>query len=350
MRIQSILLFTLLSIFSINSAWSAKLVFAIDLIRHGDRTPIEVIPTSPYHWAQGLGQLTAEGMQQEFQLGTALRKKYVYEYRLLPPNYVKETMYVRSTDFDRTLMSADSLLLGLYPDGTGPHLTPSDTPALPHAYQPIPIHTVPVDADQIMIDRVTAHPQAALASIATTPEWEQKNAALKSNYSRWSLATGIAIHSLSQLLLLGDTVFIYQKHHAKLPAGLSKADAQQIIAAGHWAFTTLYQSKAIANNGGQKLLSTIATYLQQASNKQTPLRYVLLSGHDTNILSVMSAMHTPLSEPPPYASDLNFALYATTANQYYVEVSYNGQPVTMPGCGGVKCSLSQFMTLAHISS
>src|SRR5436189_131685 len=82
----------------------AKLVFALDLIRHGDRTPTENISAIPYLWSEGLGQLTAKGMQEEYELGVKLRKKYVDDYHLLPKYYRSETLYVRSTNFDRTLM------------------------------------------------------------------------------------------------------------------------------------------------------------------------------------------------------------------------------------------------------
>jgi len=33
-----------------------KLIFAIDVIRHGDRNPTIDIPTEPHHWVEGLGQ------------------------------------------------------------------------------------------------------------------------------------------------------------------------------------------------------------------------------------------------------------------------------------------------------
>ncbi|RYW28888.1 histidine phosphatase family protein, partial [Legionella pneumophila] len=61
-----------------------KLIFAVDIIRHGDRTPIVALPTVNYQWQEGLGQLTAEGMQQEYKMGVAFRKKYIEESHLLP--------------------------------------------------------------------------------------------------------------------------------------------------------------------------------------------------------------------------------------------------------------------------
>lgn len=128
-----------------------KLIMSIDLIRHGDRTAIVAFLKAPYREKIGSGELTAKGMQQEFQLGRRLRKIYVENYHLLPSRYHKDTLYVRSTDFDRTLMSAQAFLLGLYPLGTGPYLDARQS-ALPAAYQPIPIHTVPQELDNLFFN------------------------------------------------------------------------------------------------------------------------------------------------------------------------------------------------------
>ncbi len=54
-----------------------KVIFAIDLIRHGDRTPAFNMPKSDYQWPQGLGELTPTGMAQELALGQQRRKVYV---------------------------------------------------------------------------------------------------------------------------------------------------------------------------------------------------------------------------------------------------------------------------------
>ena len=55
------------------------------------------------------------GTQQHFQLGRLIRKRYTVEHQLISPNYTRDEVYVRSTDFDRTLMSALSQLSGLFP-------------------------------------------------------------------------------------------------------------------------------------------------------------------------------------------------------------------------------------------
>src|ERR1700722_18021100 len=92
-----------------NSAIAAngKMIFAVDIIRHGARSPIDEMPAAPHKWPQGLGQLSPLGMKQEYERGTEFRKRYVDQYQLLPAEYNAETMYVQSSDIDRTLMSAE---------------------------------------------------------------------------------------------------------------------------------------------------------------------------------------------------------------------------------------------------
>lgn len=94
---------------------SSQLLLAIDLIRHGDRTPLHEIPTSPHTWKLGLGTLTAAGAAQEFKLGRHLRGLYIDRYHLLSDQCRSASIHVRTTDRNRTIMSAAALLRGLYP-------------------------------------------------------------------------------------------------------------------------------------------------------------------------------------------------------------------------------------------
>jgi lysosomal acid phosphatase len=75
-------------------------------------------------------------------LGQWLRQRYS---EFLPEVYSRENIYVRSTDVDRTLMSAASNLAGLYlPEGDQKWNGKID-------WQPIPIHTVPERMDEVLM-------------------------------------------------------------------------------------------------------------------------------------------------------------------------------------------------------
>ncbi|XP_050293014.1 venom acid phosphatase Acph-1-like [Anthonomus grandis grandis] len=89
------------------------------LYRHGDRTPetTTLYPSNPYYaesnyYPYGYGQLTNEGKLREYQLGIALRNRYI---NFLGKNFNMSIIDVRSTDYNRTKMSSELLTAGLWP-------------------------------------------------------------------------------------------------------------------------------------------------------------------------------------------------------------------------------------------
>uniref|UniRef100_A0A8D0H8N2 acid phosphatase n=1 Tax=Sphenodon punctatus TaxID=8508 RepID=A0A8D0H8N2_SPHPU len=112
------------------------------VFRHGDRTPFENFPTNLYNesdWPQGFGQLTKIGMQQHYEFGQHLRNRYS---NFLNATYNRHEIYVRSTDYDRTIMSAQANLAGLFPP-TGSQIWHPEI-----LWQPIPVHVVPMSHDR----------------------------------------------------------------------------------------------------------------------------------------------------------------------------------------------------------
>ncbi|EDO35543.1 predicted protein, partial [Nematostella vectensis] len=111
---------------------------------HGDRSPIRSYPSDPYanYWPQGFGQLTQLGMQQEYYLGKFLRNRYMESTNFLNSSYIRNQVYCRSTDKDRTIMSAQAQLNGLYPP-KGPQKWRHNLD-----WQPIPVHVVPKNLDR----------------------------------------------------------------------------------------------------------------------------------------------------------------------------------------------------------
>ena len=73
------------------------------------------------------------------ELGNFLRNRYS---SLISPNYRREELYIRSTDRDRTLLSAVSNLGSFYNVSSA-------------GYVPFPVHTVPIKDDHILRMPVT---------------------------------------------------------------------------------------------------------------------------------------------------------------------------------------------------
>jgi len=259
-------------------------------------------------------------------------------------------------------MSAQSFLMGLYPQGTGPSLPRAGRaplaqslsryprrgrPALPHAAQPIPIHTIATEMKMSMVYDSDPEKFNDLMSryVFSTPEWKKKSDALRPQFARWSKVTGVAITKIYHLESLGDTLYIHELYHLPLPPGLSADDARTIIDAGCWAFVTCAKPAEVGRIVGHDMLKRIANEIQQASLAQTPLKCVLIFAHDITLMGQMSALGAPLTEAPPYAAHLHFALFDAGGKTFRVEVAYNDRPVVIPACGGASCSLEQFMAL-----
>ncbi|VDD92378.1 unnamed protein product [Enterobius vermicularis] len=86
------------------------------------------------------------GMRQHMTFGSLIYNKYSKSLGFLSNSYRASEVYVRSTDYNRTIISAISNLIGAfynqsvqprsdYPDS-------AETPRWPPGYVPIPIHTV----------------------------------------------------------------------------------------------------------------------------------------------------------------------------------------------------------------
>ena len=318
-----------------------KLIFAIDLIRHGDRTPLIVSPGMEKLYPQGLGQLTPKGMQQEYEVGKSLRKRYVDEYALLPKDYDIQTMLVRSSGMPRTLMSAQSILFGLYPLGTGPKLA-DGAEALPKGLQPIPINTVPTKQDSLLIPGRDL--DAFQKNILNSQEWSQKNQDLNSNYARWSKVFGTPINNLFDLIHLSDRLYIESIYNISPPDGVDDAELAVIMDAGKWAWLYVANNPKLAEIGGRELADMIKGEMLIAQHKTRPLKYMLLVAHDTTIQAQLKLLHQTIEYLPPYVAQLSYLLF-DMGSSYEVRVTYNQKPLYIDACGGTSCTLEKFSGL-----
>lgn len=89
-----------------------------------------------------------EGKERHFKLGQLNRERYA---DFLSDSYDPDEVYVRSTDVDRTLMSAESHLAGLYPPTNSQIWNPDLN------WQPIPIHTIPKEQGQSTRHNLITH-------------------------------------------------------------------------------------------------------------------------------------------------------------------------------------------------
>jgi len=328
-----------------NACAKDTLVFALDLVRHGDRIPLANIPYEEHKWPEEqLGELTPKGMQQEYKLGLSLRHRYQH---FLPEKYVSQVMYVKSTDFNRTLDSAQAILLGMYPLGSGPKLVDGSS-ALPSGYQPIPIHTVSQDQDKLLLG-CNQNQFDALAKkyVFNTKKWKEKSFQYQDKIKYWSKITGLDLSDLStpKLRSFADNLYIRKLHNIPMPQGITKDDEQQIFDLLHWIFTTVYNDDQVAHYASDELLKDVKQRLLAVVKGESKVKYVLYVGHETTLMPFLSALGDKLTKIPHYSSDVNLQLVQSDDNKYYVRLYLNEELVSLPKCGTSSCPLDKFIAL-----
>ncbi|XP_014224950.1 prostatic acid phosphatase [Trichogramma pretiosum] len=323
-----------------------KIIFANVLFRHGDRTPINPYPNDPYKnessWPVPFGQLTNTGKHQHFLLGQWLRKRYA---DLLPEKYSPYEIYIRSTDVDRTLMSAEANLAGLYP--------PIDNEKWDlQQWMPIPVHTAPESEDSLLAgkkfcDKYSIELQKVLNS-PEIKEIEENNAEL---FAYLSEKTGRKISTLETVNYLYSILYIESLYKKKLPEWTSNVYPELLKPLAELSFTTQAYNKILQRfKSGPLLKEMINHMVLKSKNALTPDRKVwVYSAHDDTVANLMMTLNVFEPHCPPYAATLLVELRLHPIVGHAVTVSYKNSSdeptlLTIPGCSTI-CPLAQFIRL-----
>ncbi|KAH7703738.1 esophageal gland cell secretory protein 21, partial [Aphelenchoides avenae] len=122
--------------------------------RHGLRAPYKSFPNDPYQlapWKNKSQSLTLIGMQQQVKLGQWLKKRYIEDLQFLSAHYDSNEVYVRSSDTERTILSAMANMIGMYAESASAGVDYPDAFEWPAGFVPIPVHTVHADKDAARI-------------------------------------------------------------------------------------------------------------------------------------------------------------------------------------------------------
>lgn len=122
---------------------------------------------------------------------------------LIQSTYSKDDIFVRSTDVDRSLMSALSNLAGLYPPNK------NDTWNENIKWQPIPVHTTPELEDNVLASKKNCPAyDYALKKLKKTKEFVALDEKYESLYKYLTLKSGRKIDSLETVQFLYDCLYI----------------------------------------------------------------------------------------------------------------------------------------------
>ncbi|XP_053323779.1 prostatic acid phosphatase [Spea bombifrons] len=320
--------------------------------QHGDRSPAKTYPYDKYQegsWPDGFGQLTNIGKQQHYELGKYLRKRYT---GFLNESYNRHEVYVRSTDFDRTLMSALTNLAGLFPP-VGRHTWNPDI-----MWQPVPVHTVPLSKENLILLPYQNCPRYQDLDERTYISEEYHR--LIDPYSEFlkvlSNYTGFSVQQLKHghAWTTYDALHCESIHNYSLPSWATEETMIKLRELSEFLITLpfgIYKQREKSRLQGGFLLNTIITNITDIISKPSRKRKLIVySAHDTTIVALQIALSVFNKKMPPYAACHIFELYQEVNGNYSIEMYYRNDsavdpyPLILPGCRA-SCPLQTFIEL-----
>ncbi|XP_006804134.1 lysosomal acid phosphatase [Neolamprologus brichardi] len=336
------------------AAAERKLVYTTVLFRHGDRSPVKAYPTDPHQesdWPQGFGQLSQIGMQQHFELGQFLRTRYE---NFLNASYNRHEILVRSTDYDRTLMSAEANLAGLYPPSGQQVFNPN------LKWQPIPVHTVPQSEERLLSFPLKDCPryQQLMNETEHSEEFLNVTATYQDIIELVRNKTGLKDTTVETVWSVYDTLFCESQHNMTAPDWVSPDIMKKLRKLKDFGFQVIFavheQQEKSRLQGGM-LLGEIVKNLSKMAvpDPKQQLKMMMLSAHDTTVAALLASLSVFNGIQPPYASCLMIELYredngsASVSMFYRNDTNVHPYPLQLPGCS-LDCPLDEFVTITKV--
>ncbi|KAJ1352919.1 hypothetical protein KIN20_009423 [Parelaphostrongylus tenuis] len=287
---------------------SDTLLFVQVVWRHGDRAPVMTYPTDVHQedaWPNGWGELTQMGMRQQYALGQVLRRRYIeISEPFINHRYNSKQVYFRSTDVNRTLISAYANIAGMFTNGEAGKDYPAQE-EWPTGWTPVPVHTLPLQDDYVgNIFAPCPRADQLDNQLRNSDEYQ----AIKKNNEEFlqflSEKTGMKV-DLTNIYLINDVHYIESIYNMTQPDWLNPEVSQRLrnltrIANEYtYGISKPYLPELIRLRGGSILRSIVnlmgeKLYCHQSVDKYDgcgwirPLKYYAYSAHDTTVAALLT--------------------------------------------------------------
>ncbi|XP_072931174.1 prostatic acid phosphatase-like isoform X2 [Epargyreus clarus] len=316
--------------------------------RHGDRTPVDTYPTDPYRdqslWPEKFGQLTNIGKSQHFAFGKYLRTRYS---QIVSEKFDPMEIYIKSTDVDRTLMSAQANLAGMFPP-TGSSIWNSEL-----LWQPIPVHTKPEKDDEVLAMKkdCMAYKKEKIR-YTQTPAYKKKLKSYQGVMDYLTTHTGRKIKDYTDIMDIYSTLQIEESYNFTLPNWTHAVYPHKMQEPACYSFQTPTGTPLMARLLVGPLLKDIVSKMVDFVTKKSSLKLSVYSAHDFTIGNILSGLGLYDGNCPVYTSTVFFDLLQDNSNNtYYIRISYKNSTeiieprvLYIPHCGE-KCPIERFIRL-----
>lgn len=256
------------------------------------------------------GQLTAIGKEGMYNVGKLLAKEYIHKHGLISPVYSPTEVYVRSSNIKRTILSATSLLAGLY--------------GKENIQEPVQMFTKPSTEEDMY------------------PNWGHcNNLKIWANYVMRNhdrlpghREDQEKIHKLIggeddkplHFIALLDYIYCRKAHRIPVPLDLL-AEEKLIVkrASELQAHVIGGENNSMLAYGIGSLINTFCCRITEWINEPRESKLLLYSAHDTTLIAILNVLDVFNKQWPPFGSYLALELYKRKDSKFFIRVVYNGE-------------------------
>jgi len=293
----------------------------------------------------GMGVLTKLGYDQQIKNGMFFRQNYVNS-TFLPDRINKDNFdikfYIRSTDVPRVLLSAESILTGMYPpekrDGNfSIKLNTMDQylenlVSNAHVCPKVAVYESQFRSSNFYVNHTNAVTNPLIKKVALALNLKPENINLPSLFDCW----------------ISDYC-----HGFPLPSGVTEDLLLQVMREGEWQYGQSYQYPSRIEMSKPGIGTFMKEYLSifQAAKSDSlyPRQFVMYTAHDTTIMPVLVALNAWNNIWPTFAAHIISEYYDAPSftGSPAVRLLYNGKPLVLPGCGQEYCPFATFEKIVN---
>jgi len=254
---------------------------------------------------------------------------------------------VRTTNFDRTKMSASACLAGLYPPQEEqqwhPHIN----------WQPIPYHTLPIEDDDMMYYYTCPRFLEARLEELHSPKFQKLLEPYKDLFEKMSYYTGRNLTKPEEIFYI-DNLFQAEKNYNISPPDwavpLMNRIREMTVIEYQLQFATDELKKV---SGGTLLQKMLRDSYATIKGTQQPIgrKMFLYSGHENNVAALLACSGVFEAHQPQYASTYILELHQQIKSKAYVfrilyirDISKPAEVLKIPDCGEF-CPFDKFVQL-----
>lgn len=321
-----------------------RLVHAV--FRHGQRTPADTYPLDPYtnsSWEPfGWGQLTNNGKQKQYALGKFIRKRYS---GFLDVPYSSKKVTFRSTDVDRTIMSAQLVASAMYkPVGAQKWNRYLD-------WQPVPIHSEPLNDDRLLLVRIDCprYHEERQKIMNSTKVLEELNT-YRNLYGYLSSHTGLIVQDPDDVQSIYSTLKAESDYGVALPSWTSKVYPTKLAKVTSRSFILNAYNDEMKKLKGGPLLKQILENSKNKMNKQSTHQLYAYAGHDSTVSNLLITLGVWDEQIPTYNMLALLEMHESKKGNFYFKVFLRNESSTEPYRLRIPYCKDDSCTLEHISN